>query len=201
MLPACPTDRPLRVSDPQRIRALSHPLRLELIDILGEGPATATRCAAATGESVASCSFHLRMLAKYGYIEPAPAERPGKPWQLTSSSQEIRPDANDPDSLRAVEAMAGVFVDREVEHIHRWLAQATTESPEWINALHGDRLVDLGDSEEMEELSKTLQALADRFEDRQVRSQQASRRRTSRKSFHCRPPRRGQGRARTRTRE
>ena len=129
-----PIDHPLRISDPQRIRALSHPLRLELIDVLGEGPATATRCAAVTGESVASCSFHLRMLAKYGYIEPAPRSGREKPWQLTSSSQEIRPDASDPDSLRAVEAMASVYVDREVEHIHRWLAQATTESPEWINA-------------------------------------------------------------------
>ena len=161
-----PTDRPLRVSDPQRIRALSHPLRLELIDVLGEGPATATRCASVTGESVASCSFHLRMLAKYGYIEPAPRSGREKPWQLTSSSQEIRPDANDPDSLRAVEAMAGVYVDREIEHIHRWLAQASTESPEWINASTVTGSSIWATVEEMEELSQTAQALADRFEDR-----------------------------------
>ena len=159
-------DRPLHVSDPQRIRALSHPLRLELIDVLGEGPATATQCAAVTGDSVASCSFHLRMLAKYGYIEPAPRSGREKPWQLTSSSQEIRPDTNDPDSLRAVEAMAGVYVDREVEHIHRWLSQATTESPEWINASTVTGSSIWATVEEMEELSQIAQALADRFEDR-----------------------------------
>lgn len=156
-------ERPLRVSDPQRIRALSHPLRLELIDILGDGPATATHCAAITGESVASCSFHLRMLAKYGYIEPARRSGREKPWQLTSSSQEVRPDLNDPDSLRAVEAMAGVFVDREVEHIHRWLAQATTESPEWINASTVTGASIWVTAEEMDQLSKMLQALTDRF--------------------------------------
>jgi DNA-binding transcriptional ArsR family regulator len=160
------TDQALRVSDPQRIRALSHPLRLELIDILGDGPATATHCATITGESVASCSFHLRMLAKYGYIEPAPRSGREKPWQLTSSSQELRPDVNDPNSLRAVEAMASVFVDREVEHIHRWLAQATTESPEWINGSTVTGASIWATAEEMDELSKTLQSLSDRFEDR-----------------------------------
>ena len=90
-----------RITDPQRIRALSHPLRLELIDVLGEGPATATQCADLTGQSVASCSFHLRMLAKYGYIEPADRRGRERPWQLTSPGQEIRPDDDDPASLRA----------------------------------------------------------------------------------------------------
>jgi DNA-binding transcriptional ArsR family regulator len=156
-------DRPVHTSDPQRIRALSHPLRLELIDVLDEGPATATKCAALTGESVASCSFHLRMLAKYGYIEPAERSGREKPWQLTSSSQEIRPDVDDPDSLRAVEAMATVYVDREVEHIHRWLAQATSETPEWIRASTVSGSSIWATVEEMEELSQAAQALADRF--------------------------------------
>jgi DNA-binding transcriptional ArsR family regulator len=158
--------RPLHISDPQRIRALSHPLRLELIDLLGEGPATATQCAALTGESVASCSFHLRMLAKYGYVEAAPRNGREKPWQLTSSSQEIRPDVNDPDSLRAVEAMANVYVDREVEHIHRWLARATADGPELIQASSVTGSSIWATVEEMEELSQTVQALADRFEER-----------------------------------
>jgi DNA-binding transcriptional ArsR family regulator len=160
---AAMADRSQRISDPQRIRALSHPLRLEMIDILDDGPHTATQCAAVTGESVASCSFHLRMLAKYGYIEPAPRSGREKPWQLTSSTQEIQPDVNDPDSLRAVEAMAGVYVDREVEHIHRWLARATTEPPEWI---HGSTVSGASiwvSAEEMDELSKTVQALTNRF--------------------------------------
>ena len=73
----------MRITDPQRIRALTHPLRLELMDVLAEeGAATATRCAELTGESVASCSFHLRMLAKYGYIEPAERTGREKPWRL-----------------------------------------------------------------------------------------------------------------------
>ena len=59
------------ISEPERVRALAHPLRLALLDFLEDGgEATATRCAEATGESVASCSFHLRILAKYGFMAP-----------------------------------------------------------------------------------------------------------------------------------
>src|SRR5207248_1770299 len=53
-----------------RLRALAHPLRWKLFDIVfREGTATATRCAELTGESGASCSYHLNILGKYGYIE------------------------------------------------------------------------------------------------------------------------------------
>src|SRR5690606_30942861 len=70
------TDRPRpdlpRLDDPARLRALAHPIRLRLIEELGDlGEATATDCARRVGESVASCSFHLRQLEKYGYVERA----------------------------------------------------------------------------------------------------------------------------------
>ena len=55
----------LSTSDPATMRALAHPLRLDLLDLLGDGPLTATQCAEATGESVASCAYHLGTLAKY----------------------------------------------------------------------------------------------------------------------------------------
>ena len=59
------------------------PTRLELLDFLHEaGEATATECSRRLGESVASCSFHLRMLGKYGYIEPAERRGREKPWRV-----------------------------------------------------------------------------------------------------------------------
>jgi DNA-binding transcriptional ArsR family regulator len=153
------------ITDPQRIRALSHRLRLELIDVLGEGPATATQCAWLTGESVASCSFHLRMLAKYGYIEPAERRGREKPWQLTSPGQEIRPD-DDPDSLRAVEAMATVYLDHAAQHTHRWLAEVPREPSEWNQASTLAGASVWATLEELSEISATLQGLADRFKGR-----------------------------------
>src|SRR5690606_35097379 len=91
------------ISDPARIRALAHPTRLKLLEILGGvEDATATECAPLVGESVASCSFHLRMLAKYGYVEPAERRGREKPWRLVTRRRDLRPDPEVDGSLPAV---------------------------------------------------------------------------------------------------
>ena len=72
-----------------RLRALADPIRWKLMDLLeSEGSATATSCAVGVAESVASCSYHLGILAKYGFIELVPG-RTGreKPWRILSSPQ------------------------------------------------------------------------------------------------------------------
>ena len=57
-------------ADVAAVRALAHPLRLELLDLLRfEGPSTATLLAGRVGESSGATSYHLRQLARYGYIE------------------------------------------------------------------------------------------------------------------------------------
>ncbi|MFM9615161.1 transcriptional regulator [Streptomyces sp. V2] len=65
-----------RVLDPTRdaaaLKALTHPLRIQLLGLLRQfGPATASELAARTGESSASASYHLRVLAKYAFITEA----------------------------------------------------------------------------------------------------------------------------------
>lgn len=160
-------DTTQRITDPQRIRALAHPLRLELMDVLAEeGEATATRCAELTGESVASCSFHLRMLAKYGYIEPAERSGREKPWRLVSRSRDLHPDPSDPASVRAAEAMAGLFVEHEVERIRAWLTHFPSESPEWMNASTVSGSAFWATANELADVSRTLHGIADRFEGR-----------------------------------
>jgi DNA-binding transcriptional ArsR family regulator len=150
------SDRHLRTSDPVRIRALTHPLRLELLDVLADGPSTATECAQATGESVASCSFHLRTLAKYGYIEPDERRGREKPWKLAYTSRDIRP-SEEPESIRAVGEVAQLFVDHSVEGIRRWLAEVTSQPLEWINAstVYGSSFWATAD--ELAELSQVIQ--------------------------------------------
>lgn len=113
------------VSDPARIRALAHPVRLELLDCLDDvGQATATECAEAIDESVASCSYHLRMLAKHGYIEQV--ERPGreKPWKVVSHKRSQVIDRNAAGSVHAVSAMATIHVHRQLDRIQSWLQRA-----------------------------------------------------------------------------
>jgi DNA-binding transcriptional ArsR family regulator len=63
------------------IRALAHPLRLELLDLLRfEGPSTATLLARRIGESSGATSYHLRQLARYGYVEEAPQAGKRERW-------------------------------------------------------------------------------------------------------------------------
>lgn len=65
-----------RVLDPERdaaaLKALTHPLRIRLLGMLRQdGPATASELAVRTGESSASTSYHLRVLAKYAFVAEA----------------------------------------------------------------------------------------------------------------------------------
>src|ERR1700685_2468150 len=60
------------VTDPKTMRALTHPVRLALLEALAlEGPLTATQAGELIGESPTTCSFHFRQLAKYGFVEEA----------------------------------------------------------------------------------------------------------------------------------
>ncbi len=155
-----------RITDPQRIRALAHPLRLQLIDLLAEAELTATQCAERTGESVASCSFHLRMLAKYGYIEAAERRGREKPWKLASRSRDIRPTHDDPAQLRAIETIATMVIEHEAERSRAWVAQMPDEPAEWVDASTVTGSSFWATAEELAEVSKALQGIAERFEGR-----------------------------------
>ncbi len=107
------------IRDPLAMRAMAHPLRIRLLETLAaEGSATATRCAQLLGESPSNCSFHLRLLAKYGFLEPA-APRSGRerPWQLTSVTQSVRTDYDGPDSVAAVRALDETLLNWELGRI------------------------------------------------------------------------------------
>lgn len=157
-----------RITDPRRIRALSHPLRIELLEHLSEGDLTATQCAERTGESVASCSFHLRMLAKYAYIVEGERRGREKPWHLATRSRDMRPDPDNPAQLRALSELAGFAVEHEVEHIRNWVSHIADESTEWIDATTITSSAFWATREELAEVSRTLQQISERFAGREL---------------------------------
>ncbi|GAA4576990.1 winged helix-turn-helix domain-containing protein [Planotetraspora kaengkrachanensis] len=64
------SDEVFHVSDPRTLKAVAHPLRVRLLGALrSDGPATATELGARFGESSGSTSYHLRQLARYGFVE------------------------------------------------------------------------------------------------------------------------------------
>ena len=83
-----------RITDPKAVRGLAHPLRWRILELLqNEGPMTATEVSEIVGESPANCSFHLRTLGKYGFIEEAGAGKGRtRPWRAVDISVEVNED-------------------------------------------------------------------------------------------------------------
>jgi DNA-binding transcriptional ArsR family regulator len=153
-----------RVTDPARLRALAHPIRIELFDILTERvEATATECAEITGESAASCSFHLRMLEKYGFVERAQARGREKPWRIVARSWDLRPDPDSPSSLRAMQEVATLGLDAEWTRTRAFFAQTHEEPDEWVQASTFTRSTFWATADELAQLSRDLQTITDRF--------------------------------------
>ena len=74
-----------RVDDAKALRALAHPTRVALLEqlTLRGGTLTATQASELVDESPTNCAFHLRTLAKYGYLEQAEGGKGReRPWRL-----------------------------------------------------------------------------------------------------------------------
>jgi helix-turn-helix protein len=67
------------------LRAVAHPVRRHIIDLLGEHTTlTATECARLLGLSAKVCSYHLGQLAGEGWVEEVPAPGRNRPWRLSA---------------------------------------------------------------------------------------------------------------------
>jgi len=157
-----------QISDPRRIRALAHPLRIELIDVLGDVPGgmTATECAARTGESVASCSFHLRTLARYGYVEPGERRGREKPWRLVSHSHEFRSALETPAGTAALEEMVAFHAEYQFTRVREGIHHLAADAPEWRDAATIYTSGFWATADELGEVTRLLQSIWRRFEGR-----------------------------------
>jgi hypothetical protein len=119
---------PVKLTDPRMMRALAHPARIAIWTHIGlRGSATATECAEVAGLSPSACSYHLRTLARYGFVEEdraSAADGRERPWRarLLAFTLEHRPD----------EPPAGQVA-------HRLLAENIRAAAEEIRVRYEDR--------------------------------------------------------------
>lgn len=87
--------RPM-LTDPDVLEALAHPVRLDLLTyLMSNGPATASVCARAVGDTPSNCSYHLRTLARHGLVEAVEsADRRQRPWRAAITGFTLAPDAD-----------------------------------------------------------------------------------------------------------
>jgi len=116
------------VTDPRAIRALAHPLRLDLLDLLAAiGPATAARCGRVLGVPQANCSFHLRQLAKYGFVEDAGpgGDRREREWRVSAVRLRM------PGADAAARELGVVYLQRAMQEMLDHAGRGPDSSPDW----------------------------------------------------------------------
>ena len=127
---------PRRNPDPKHIRALAHPLRLRILDLLAEhGQLTATQVSDLVGESPANCAFHLRTLGHYGYIEEAGGGRGReRPWKNVSGETFHDPVGADPETVSAISAAQEAREQIERARRDSWTQREPTAPLAWRKA-------------------------------------------------------------------
>jgi predicted ArsR family transcriptional regulator len=164
-----PPPEPLReLTDPRAMRALTHPVRLALLEALGmEGPLTATAAAEVIGESPTTCSFHLRQLAKYGFVEEA-GRGPGRtrPWRLTHSGMRFSDVHDDPVTATAAVALDRLLRERYFERLQQFYATRSSLPAAWREVTGGSEYVLYVTPEELREVDQELNEILLRYRDR-----------------------------------
>ncbi|MEU7481381.1 helix-turn-helix domain-containing protein [Lentzea sp. NPDC042327] len=161
------TDAP--ITDLKALRALSHPFRWKVLQLLTEqGPQTATQCSAVLGESVASCSYHLNMLAKYGFVDEVEGPGRQKPWKIVPKRQAISTEGLEGEAALAAEAASMAYLDQEFERIRSSLRQFDRMPAEWRPAIGTEGTVKFVTPEEAVALVEELRAVFEKYGERKL---------------------------------
>ena len=164
------------ISDARTLRALTHPVRIALIEALSwKGPLTATEAGEQIGESPTTCSFHLRQLAKYGFVEEAGGGRGrARPWRMTTLGMRFSNVHEDPAAELAASTLARLLHGRQMERYRNWLETQGSYPRSWRDAVPYNRHVLWVLPDELEQLAERLTELLgstyrDRYTDSSVR--------------------------------
>jgi len=160
------------IDDAQLLRALAHPLRIRLIGTLHrDGPATASELARRLGESSGATSYHLRILAKYGFVEDDSERNRGRErwWRAVDEGMEWSIDTDDQGMLEADRALGRQLVAEYTRWIERWYLELPGWDRRWRAAANAtDQWFELTPAE-LRELSDEVLSVLERFSDRRER--------------------------------
>ncbi len=156
------------LSDPKAMRALAHPVRMALLELLDiTGTVTATQASEALGESPANCAFHLRTLAKYGFVKEAGGGRGReRPW--TAAQRTIRISATeqaDPQAALAADTLSQVWLERWMDRARR--AFAGPRLPGWEHGTNWTRSAIFLTPDETVQMVQEIRQILDRYEGRE----------------------------------
>src|SRR4051794_34552856 len=168
-----PFDPPRELTDPKAMRALAHPVRLALLEALTDaGALTATEAGERVGESPANASFHLRQLAKYGFVEEAEGGTGRRrPWKLRHLGMRWTDVQDDAEAASAARGLSRVVQARYFERAQRSLEEGYSLPPRWRAATGVNQMRLYLTADELEALNEEfVKLLLERHPDRRTPS-------------------------------
>jgi DNA-binding transcriptional ArsR family regulator len=121
----------------REVRALAHPLRFRLLELLRAGPATASMLARELDESSGATSYHLRELAKAGFVEEDAERGNGRDrwWRRTTPLFVVPSDAaDDAEYAAALGSIRAFMVERDEQALGAYFATVADQPQEWQDA-------------------------------------------------------------------
>jgi DNA-binding transcriptional ArsR family regulator len=167
--PAKPASELREITDARTLRALTHPVRIALIETLTlQGAMTATEAAEQIGESPTTCSFHLRQLAKYGFVEEAGGGKGrARPWRMTSIGMSFSSVHDDTETQLAAGALVRLIRERQLDRYRTWLETRRSYPKRWQKAAVDSEWALYLTVDELEQLEREVsELLLPRFRER-----------------------------------
>jgi hypothetical protein len=156
------------LTDPRAMRAITHPVRLALLEALGlEGQLTATTAAEVIGESPTTCSFHFRQLAKYGFVEQA-ARGPGRTrsWRLTVVGMRFTDVHENPEATLVARALDRALRQRSIECLERFYESRASYPRRWQQVTGASEFMLHVSPEELRALDEEITGILQRYRPR-----------------------------------
>jgi DNA-binding transcriptional ArsR family regulator len=122
-----------KLTDARAMRALAHPVRLALLEaLIHAGTLTATQASELLGESPANCAFHLRTLAKYGYVVEAGGGRGReRPWRRAHTALQITTEQDDPSAAMAADELSQWWLSATLDRARSALSRRAAWPAQW----------------------------------------------------------------------
>jgi DNA-binding MarR family transcriptional regulator len=165
------------LDDPVAIRALAHPLRLDLLSITGHaGQITTADAARELGISHGLASHHLRQLAKYGFVRQSPGkDNRERPWRLTATSMSWRDSVGTAEGAAAAAVFEEVLAERAVAGLRSWLGRRADWPTAWREHTGVGQSTVYLTLPELADLDAAIEALIKRYVDERPLDDVASR--------------------------
>jgi hypothetical protein len=160
-------DESVALTDAKAMRALAHPLRMAILELFAvRETLTATQTSEALGESPANCAFHLRTLAKYGFVREAGGGRGReRPWTLVNRTMTLTTNQPDPQTALAAGELGRLWLERWIDRARK-LFGSSDKVPGWDEASGWTNTHVFLTAAEAAELRADMRRLVRRYEDR-----------------------------------